>query len=65
MSLNNAAEPFFMTSLTVGPLTSQGKEIIEHFIGQLKEEGITHVAPFEPAGTTVPAVTVTDDDAQR
>ena len=54
-----------MTSLTVDLLTSQGKEIIEHFIGQLKEEGITHVAPFEPAGTAVPAVTVTDDDAER
>ncbi|XP_043195394.1 SEC14-like protein 1 isoform X2 [Amphibalanus amphitrite] len=44
---------------------SKGKEIIEHFIAQLREEGITHVAPFEGASTAVPAVTVTEDQEQR
>ncbi|XP_037081881.1 SEC14-like protein 1 isoform X2 [Pollicipes pollicipes] len=40
---------------------SKGKEIIEHFIQKLKEDGVTYVAPFEATGTSVPAVTVTGD----
>lgn len=35
-------------------LTLKGKEIIEHFVGQLKEEGITHVERWtDPEGSEI------------